>query len=68
MPGGKHSRLQSRLVTAINAAASLYEALLELRCTFGGKSIVPDLAVVARERIPVDDTGEIISTGIGSHA
>ena len=65
MPGGKHSRLQSRLVTAINAAASVYEALPELRCTFGGKSIVPDLAVVARERIPVDDTGEIISTGIG---
>jgi len=24
-----------------------------------------DLAVVARERIPVDDTGEIISTEIG---
>ena len=64
MPGGKHSRLQSSLVTVINAAESLYEALPELRCTFGSKSIVPDLAVVARERIPVDDTGEIISTGI----
>ena len=29
MPGGKHSRLQSRLVTVINAADSPYEALPE---------------------------------------
>lgn len=26
---------------------------------------MPDLAVVARERISLDDTGETISTGIG---
>lgn len=36
MPGGKHSRLQLRLASAINATASTYEALPELRCTFGG--------------------------------
>jgi len=36
----------------------------ELRCTLA-VSPLNDLAVVARERIPVDDTGEIISTGIG---
>jgi len=64
MPGGKHSRLQSRLGAAINAATSFYEALPELRCTFGGRSIVPDLAVIARERIPVDENGEIASNGI----
>jgi len=64
MPGGKHSRLQSRLGNAINATTSPYEALPELRCTFGGRSIVPDLAVVRKSQIPVDANGEIISTGI----
>lgn len=64
MPGGKHSRLQSRLGAAINGANSSYEALPELRCTFGGQSIVPDLAVIAKERIPVDGNGEIASHGI----
>lgn len=65
MPGGKHSRLQSRLAGAINATGSGYEAFPELRCTFGGRSIVPDLAVVGWDLIPVDDNGDIISTGIG---
>lgn len=41
-----------------------YEALPELRCTFGGRSVVPDIAVVAAERMPIDEAGEIISTGI----
>ncbi len=64
MPGGKHSRLQLRLAWAINACDSRYEALPELRCTFSGRSIVPDLAVVSRDRIPVDDNGDIMSTGL----
>lgn len=64
MPGGKHSRLQFRLAGAINAAGSSYEAFPELRCTFGGRSIVPDLAVIRCDRIPVDENGDIISTGI----
>lgn len=64
MPGGKHSRLRSRLAGAINAVGSCYEAFPELRCTFGGRSIVPDLAVVSCDRIPVDENGDIISTGI----
>lgn len=64
MPGGKHSRLQSRLAGAINAVGSRYEAFPELRYTFGGRSIVPDLAVVSCDRIPVDENGDIISTGI----
>lgn len=64
MPGGKHSRLQSRLAGAINAASSRYEAFPELRCTFGGRSIVPDLAVVSGDRIPIDENGDITSTGI----
>ncbi|MBW4520903.1 MAG: Uma2 family endonuclease [Scytolyngbya sp. HA4215-MV1] len=64
MPGGKHSRLQSRLGGAINATNSAYEAFPELRCTVGGRSIVPDLVVLAKTQIPVDANGEIISTGI----
>ncbi|WAL58280.1 Uma2 family endonuclease [Thermocoleostomius sinensis] len=64
MPGGKHSRLQSRLGGAINALNSPYEAFPELRCTFGGRSIVPDLVVLATHQIPVDSNGDVISTGI----
>ncbi|NET07869.1 MAG: Uma2 family endonuclease [Symploca sp. SIO2B6] len=64
MPGGKHSRLQWCLAGEINAQSSNYEALPELRCTFGGRSLVPDLVVIANNRIPIDSEGEIISTGI----
>ncbi|QYO68484.1 Uma2 family endonuclease [Leptolyngbya sp. 7M] len=64
MPGGKHSRLQLRLATVINASGSRYEAFPELRCTFGGRSIVPDLSVVSSNRIPVDQNGDISSAGI----
>ncbi|MFM7450812.1 MAG: Uma2 family endonuclease [Leptolyngbyaceae cyanobacterium] len=64
MPGGKHSRLQLRLASAINASTLDYEALPELRCTFGGRSLVPDLVVVAKDQIPVDADGEIISAGL----
>lgn len=65
MPGGKHSRIQSRLVSVINSAVdSPYEALTELRCTIGGRSIVPDIAVLELSQIPADQNGEIISTGI----
>ncbi len=32
---------------------------LQLRCTFGGRSIVPDVTVFSWERIPVDTNGEI---------
>ena len=64
MGGGKHSTLQKRLVGTIDGTGDRYEAFPELRCTFGGRSIVPDVAVVARELVPVDDTGDIIATGI----
>jgi Uma2 family endonuclease len=64
MPGGKHSRLQARLVSAVNGIDSPYEALPELRCTVGGRSMVPDITVLEKTRIPVDENGEIASTGI----
>ncbi|MDF5718055.1 MAG: Uma2 family endonuclease [Rhizonema sp. NSF051] len=64
MGGGKHSLLQKRLIVAIDAASSKYEALPELRCSFGNLSIVPDIVVVATNQLPVDENGEIASTGI----
>lgn len=62
MPQGKHSKLQGKLVTTINQvveAPKLALAFPELRCTFGGYSIVPDVTVFAWDRIPVDEDGDI---------
>lgn len=62
MPQGKHSRLQLKFCDAVNAVsedAQIAMALPELRCTFGGRSIVPDAAVFVWERIPFDAAGEI---------
>ena len=62
MPQGKHSRLQLKLCNTINQVAEASQIALafpELRCTFGGRSIVPDVTVFQWERIPVDADGEI---------
>ncbi|WP_427160606.1 Uma2 family endonuclease [Aliinostoc sp. HNIBRCY26] len=62
MPQGKHSILQGELVTTINGVVKPKKTALafpELRCTFGGRSTVPDVAVFAWERIPVDEKGNI---------
>lgn len=65
MPQGKHSAIQSELVPAINATVKpqkIARALSELRCTFGGRSIVPDVAVFTYARIPRDENGDIANT------
>ena len=62
MPQGKHSRLQGKLVTTIDALAidrPVALAFPELRCSFGGRSIVPDVVVFLYSRIPRDENGEI---------
>ncbi|MBD2489312.1 Uma2 family endonuclease [Aulosira sp. FACHB-615] len=62
MPQGKHSRLQLQLPNAINHVTEPKKTALafpELRCTFGGRSTVPDVAVFAWNRIPVDEKGNI---------
>ncbi|MEG4496879.1 Uma2 family endonuclease [Microcoleus sp. F10-C6] len=60
---GKHSRIQSELVPAINVGVKIQKIALafpELRCTFvGGRSIVPDITVFTWERIPVDENGDV---------
>jgi len=62
MPQGKHSKLQGRIVSVINDIAEKQQialALPELRCTFGERSIVPDVAVFTWSRIPLDEEGDI---------
>ncbi|MFE1747254.1 Uma2 family endonuclease [Coleofasciculus sp. H7-2] len=62
MPQGKPSKLQGKLVTAINEvveAKRIALAFPELRCTFGGRAIVPDVAVFAWDRIPLDENGDV---------
>jgi Uma2 family endonuclease len=62
MPQGKHSRIQGKFLLAINAIVEqqkIGSAFPELRCTFGGRSIVPDIAVLSWNQIPRDENGEI---------
>ena len=62
MGQGKHSRIQTELSSAINQVSEsqkLALALTELRCTFGGRSLVPDITVFEWSRIPTDENGEI---------
>ncbi|NJK28166.1 MAG: Uma2 family endonuclease [Coleofasciculaceae cyanobacterium SM2_3_26] len=63
MPQGRHSRIQQKLSAAINAVTESDEialALPELRCTFGDRSLVPDIAVFRWERIPLTEAGNIV--------
>ena len=62
MPQGKHSIIQEELISAINAIVKrqkIARAFPELRCTFGGRSTIPDITVFTCDRIPVDENGEI---------
>ena len=65
MPKGKHSTIQTELSTYINQILKPQQtawAFSELRCTFAGKSIVPDVSVFAWNKIPCDENGEIADT------
>lgn len=55
MPTLFHSRLQRNLVNAINQQAPQYEAIQELRCIAEPFLPVPDIAVIALERLPQAD-------------
>ncbi|MEM8505618.1 MAG: Uma2 family endonuclease [Cyanobacteria bacterium P01_D01_bin.1] len=62
MPKGKHSLIQASLTSAINEALKDQQvafAFPELRCTFGGRSIVPDVSVFVWPRIPMDEDGDV---------
>ncbi|NEQ51343.1 MAG: Uma2 family endonuclease [Leptolyngbya sp. SIO3F4] len=62
MPQGEHSRLQSKLSAVINQVTEdtkIAYAFTELRCSFGGDSVIPDIAVVRWERIPRESSGRV---------
>lgn len=62
MPQGEHSLIQGKLCEVINAVAKPHNiayAFPELRCSFGGNAIVPDVVVFRWERIPRTSSGRI---------
>ncbi|MDZ8140233.1 MAG: Uma2 family endonuclease [Nostoc sp. DedQUE04] len=62
MAQGENSTIQGELIIFINAVLKpqkVARAYLELRCTFGGRSIVPDVAVFTWERIPRKENGRV---------
>ena len=58
MPKFRHSTLQKQLLIAIDPSSDNYTALPELRYTFAGRSVVPDISVIAWNRVQVNDSGE----------
>jgi Uma2 family endonuclease len=65
MPQGQHSLLQRELllvITAILGNAGIAQAFPELRCTFGGRSIVPDVAIFQSNRVPRLPNGRVANT------
>lgn len=62
MPKGRHSRLQGKFCAVINQITEdpkIAYAFPELRCSFGGRSIVPDVAVFRWNRIPFTPPGDV---------
>ena len=64
MPMTKHSAIQGGMTVKMTLAAEakkprLGRALPELRCTFAGRSVVPDIAYVRRERLPIESDGRL---------
>ena len=62
MPQGEHSRLQYKLCLTINEVAESAKiacAFPELRCSFGGNAIVPDVTVFRWDRIPFMPSGRV---------
>ena len=62
-PKKKHSRLATRLSRHLDQfaePAGLGSAFVELRCTFAGRSIVPDVVFLLDEHIFTDEAGEIV--------
>ncbi|MEN8446098.1 MAG: Uma2 family endonuclease [Cyanobacteria bacterium J06555_13] len=62
IPKAAHSVIQGDLTTAINSvlkSSQTARAFPELRCTFDGRSIVPDVTVLPWDTIPRDDSGMV---------
>ena len=62
MPQGEHSRIQVKLGAALDEKLNpdkTAAAFTELRCTFDGISIVPDISVFIWDRIPRKENGRV---------
>lgn len=62
MPQGKHSILQRELTFVLTATfreTMKAQVFPKLRCTFGGRSLVPDISVFETSRIPRDSNGDV---------
>ncbi len=62
MPKGEHSTLQTDLASSVNAVTKpqkIARAYTELRCTFGGRSTVPDVSVFIWNRVPRKKDGGV---------
>ena len=65
MPQGKHSTIQTEFATVVNGAlkpGTLARVFSGLRCTFGGRSFVPDVSVFTWKQIPRDAAGEVANS------
>ena len=65
MREGENSTIQGELIIALNGALKpqkIARAFPELRCTFGGRSTVPDVTIFTWDRIPRQDNGRIANT------
>lgn len=63
MPKGRHSCLQYEICNVINQVTKndkIAYAFPELRCSFGNRSIVPDIAVFRWQQIPFLPDGEML--------
>ncbi|NJL87189.1 MAG: Uma2 family endonuclease [Leptolyngbyaceae cyanobacterium SM1_1_3] len=61
VPKARHSRLQGKLTSVVNEVAEASQiayAFPELRCTFGDRSIAPNISVLLWQHIELDEKGE----------
>ncbi len=63
MPRAEHSAIQGDLTAAINAVLKRSKqgrAFPELRCTFKGRAIIPDITVLPWLKIPRNEEGKLV--------
>jgi Uma2 family endonuclease len=61
-PQHKHGKIETKLASFLDSFAErarLGSACVELRCTFAGRSIVPDVVFLLKEHIELDEEGEV---------
>jgi Uma2 family endonuclease len=64
MPSTKQSAIQLKLGARLDSIAEstaprLGRVMTKLRCTFAGRSVVPDIAYVRRDRLPLGPNGRL---------